>query len=41
LAIVGSLLITFIAWNQFLISVWCFFAALLSIFVLMFVGKKH
>lgn len=40
LTILISLAITTILWYQYLTSIWCFFAALLSLFVLALVGKN-
>lgn len=40
IAVLGSLLVTLYAWAAHLTSVWCFFAALLSILVLWFLPSR-
>jgi hypothetical protein len=40
LAVLGSLLLTLYMWTAYLTSVWCFFAALISVLILWFLPTK-
>ena len=39
--LIAALVVTFVMERQVLTSVWCFFAALLSVFVVLGIGKDH